>query len=472
LGPGAREKREPRSRYLDEPLRAAHEFAMGTQPASSTRRSSAGTFYGVPEAIVLVALATLAGLAMAPRWGAGAVDLLFLPAVLGAALLGGLYPALLSALLSALAYNYFFTAPQRSLHVDNPADLVTVLVLFLVAVVASRLAASVREQARIAASHAARNATIAGFARRLLSCGIDAEIARVATDQLATLLRCNAMLVRRGAELEVLASSPAPATLGPSDAAAAILTLETGERAGRAVTRANTAEWQFHPIRAEAVVIAVLGLARDDGAAPVAPEQMALVQNLTDQIALALERARVESEARDFAATRARDRMRSALLSTIAQDLMPGVTTILDTVDRLRRGGSSDKEVVSEMSGQAWKLRRYISNLADLGLDTDREPVAAGDVTIDLFRRSVCRGGTDVHLPPKEYALLAELAKHPGRVLTHAHLLRAVWGPAQEHQTDYLRVAVRGLRQKLEADPTRPRLIVNEPAVGYRLVAD
>jgi two-component system sensor histidine kinase KdpD len=74
-----------------------------------------------------------------------------------------------------------------------------------------------------------------------------------------------------------------------------------------------------------------------------------------------------------------------------------------------------------------------------------------------------------VHLTPKEYAVLAELAKHPGRVLSHAHLLRSAWGPAHENQADYLRVAVRALRQKLEADPSQPALILNEPAVGYRL---
>ena len=57
----------------------------------------------------------------------------------------------------------------------------------------------------------------------------------------------------------------------------------------------------------------------------------------------------------------------------------------------------------------------------------------------------------------------------PGRVLTHAHLLRTAWGPAQESQTDYLRVAIRALRQKLERDPAKPEVIINEPAVGYRL---
>ena len=60
-------------------------------------------------------------------------------------------------------------------------------------------------------------------------------------------------------------------------------------------------------------------------------------------------------------------------------------------------------------------------------------------------------------------------ARHRGRLLTHQQLLRAVWGPAQERQIDYLRVAIRGLRQKLEAQPSRPQFILNEPGVGYRL---
>ncbi|HVI04604.1 MAG TPA: helix-turn-helix domain-containing protein, partial [Sphingomicrobium sp.] len=68
--------------------------------------------------------------------------------------------------------------------------------------------------------------------------------------------------------------------------------------------------------------------------------------------------------------------------------------------------------------------------------------------------------------------LLEELAKHAGRVLTHEFLLRSVWGPAHVGQTEYLRVAIRASRQKLEAEPARPKLIVNEPGVGYRLIAD
>ena len=81
----------------------------------------------------------------------------------------------------------------------------------------------------------------------------------------------------------------------------------------------------------------------------------------------------------------------------------------------------------------------------------------------------VLKDGKEVHLTPKEFMVLAELAKHPGQVLTHQHLLRTAWGPAQEGQTEYLRVAIRSIRQKLERDPAHPKIIVNEPAVGYRL---
>ena len=93
------------------------------------------------------------------------------------------------------------------------------------------------------------------------------------------------------------------------------------------------------------------------------------------------------------------------------------------------------------------------------------------DVEIDLTHRRVRRAGEEVHLTPKEYGILAVLARNPYRVIAHVHLLREVWGPAQEANVEYLRIAVRSLRQKLEADPARPRLITNEPGVGYRLAS-
>jgi two-component system KDP operon response regulator KdpE len=87
---------------------------------------------------------------------------------------------------------------------------------------------------------------------------------------------------------------------------------------------------------------------------------------------------------------------------------------------------------------------------------------------IDLDRRLVMRGKNEVRLTPKEYELLATLARHAGRVVTHKQILTAVWGPAHHDDTQYLRVFIGQLRAKIEIAPSAPTLIRTEPGIGYR----
>ncbi len=96
----------------------------------------------------------------------------------------------------------------------------------------------------------------------------------------------------------------------------------------------------------------------------------------------------------------------------------------------------------------------------------------AGDLAIDRAKRRVTVAGREVRLTPIEYKLLTALARYPGRVLTHQHLLREVWGPGATEQHHYVRVYMAQLRHKLEDDPARPRHLVTEPGVGYRLRED
>ncbi|GAA0714715.1 response regulator [Dokdonella soli] len=93
-----------------------------------------------------------------------------------------------------------------------------------------------------------------------------------------------------------------------------------------------------------------------------------------------------------------------------------------------------------------------------------------GDVVLDLAARRVLRNGEDVHLTPIEYQLLTTLARHRGKVLTHRLLLREVWGAAHTESPHYLRIYMRALRRKIEADPAQPRLLLTEIGVGYRLL--
>jgi two-component system KDP operon response regulator KdpE len=97
------------------------------------------------------------------------------------------------------------------------------------------------------------------------------------------------------------------------------------------------------------------------------------------------------------------------------------------------------------------------------------EVLEVGAVRIDLARHEVRLAGVEVRLTPIEWKLLTLLAKNAGKVLTHRQILREVWGPSPGHQTHTVRVHMAALRRKLEPDPARPRLLVTEPAVGYRL---
>jgi two-component system KDP operon response regulator KdpE len=93
-----------------------------------------------------------------------------------------------------------------------------------------------------------------------------------------------------------------------------------------------------------------------------------------------------------------------------------------------------------------------------------------GDLRIDREKRAVTFAGRDVSLTPTEYDLLRLLAENEGKLLTHPMILRAIWGPAYREESNYLHVYVSHLRRKLEPDPARPRYILNQPGVGYRLV--
>jgi two-component system, OmpR family, KDP operon response regulator KdpE len=95
--------------------------------------------------------------------------------------------------------------------------------------------------------------------------------------------------------------------------------------------------------------------------------------------------------------------------------------------------------------------------------------IRCDNLEINLVRRQVLRGGTEVHLTPTEYGLLRYLAEHAGRVVTHGQLLRSVLGSGYEDAVGSLRVYIASLRRKLEADPSQPRIITTEPGVGYRL---
>jgi two-component system KDP operon response regulator KdpE len=136
-----------------------------------------------------------------------------------------------------------------------------------------------------------------------------------------------------------------------------------------------------------------------------------------------------------------------------------------DKIEALDAGAD---DYLSKPFGGGELLARLRAMLRRVQSPEEESSLSFGDVEIDFARRVVTKAGTVVKLTPKEYGLLRLLVLHRGRVITHRQILRELWGPKAEEQTQYLRVYMTHLRQKLEDDPTQPRFLRTESGIGYR----
>jgi two-component system KDP operon response regulator KdpE len=118
------------------------------------------------------------------------------------------------------------------------------------------------------------------------------------------------------------------------------------------------------------------------------------------------------------------------------------------------------------------RIRVALRHAVGASHEADDAVFKTGELRVDLLHRQVLLGEKQVHLTPIEYKLLTTLVHHAGKVVTHQQLLREVWGPSHTEQAHYVRVYMAHLRHKLEAEPARPRYLLTEPGVGYRLAAE
>jgi two-component system KDP operon response regulator KdpE len=144
-----------------------------------------------------------------------------------------------------------------------------------------------------------------------------------------------------------------------------------------------------------------------------------------------------------------------------------------DETDKIAALDAGADDYVTKPFGTGELLARIRAALRHtVGATTGMPVFITGDLKVDLEKRQVFLKDEPVRLSPKEYDLLKLLVQHAGKVLTHQFILREVWGPAHEGDVQYLRVFARQLRQKIEADAARPQLLLTEPGVGYRLMAE
>ena len=145
------------------------------------------------------------------------------------------------------------------------------------------------------------------------------------------------------------------------------------------------------------------------------------------------------------------------------------LSAVGDEREKVRALDAGADDYITKPFGTDELLARLRAVLRRAAEDDGEPSITVGDLTVDLAARTVTRGEAEVHLTPIEFDLLKVLAQNRGRLVTHRQLLHEVWGPSYETETHYLRVHVAHIRSKLEPDPSRPRYVITEPGVGYRL---
>ena len=343
------------------------------------------------------------------------ISMVFLSAVLFSAIAYGLWPSLYATLISVLAYNFFFLPPIYTFTIADPANVVALLFFGVVAVLTSNLTARTRSQAMTAQNRAKATAELYAFSRKIAGIGDLDDLLWATSYQIASMLKVRVViLLPEGERIAVRAGYPPEDELDEADIAAAKWAWDRNRPAGRGADTLPGAKRLFLPMRTERGAIGVLGIDRDRPGPLLTPDERRLLDALSDQAAVAIERIHLAEdidEARILAAT---ERLRSTLLSSISHDLRTPLASIIGSVTTLR-GIAADapkaarEELMATIQDEAERLNRFVGNLLDITrlesgtLQFHREAVDLREIVETALRRATRileQHRVEVDLPP------------------------------------------------------------------------
>ena len=298
------------------------------------------------------------------------ISLLFLLAVLGASVSGGYLSAFLAALMSTLAYNFFFIDPLHTFTIAAPHEVFALFVFLAVAIIAGGFASRIREQAEIAQVRATALQSLYDFSRKLSTIAKTDDAIWLTVSQLQTSLKRKVvLLLARSGELSVAAAWPPDADLDVTDLTAARWAHEKREPAGHGTGTLPNSRFEFRPLLGPHGIVGVCGVEHTVERLDLNAERS--LTAILDQTAIALDRARLSEETVIQAARLEGERYREALLSSISHDLRTPLATITGAVTGLRQLGErmtpeNRDDLLQSIEEESGRMSRFVANLLDM----------------------------------------------------------------------------------------------------------
>jgi len=298
------------------------------------------------------------------------ISLLFLLAVLGASVSGGYLSAFLAALMSTLAYNFFFIDPLHTFTIAAPHEVFALFVFLAVAIIAGGFASRIREQAEIAQVRATALQSLYDFSRKLSTIAKTDDAIWLTVSQLQTSLKRKVvLLLARSGELSVAAAWPPDADLDVTDLTAARWAHEKREPAGHGTGTLPNSRFEFRPLLGPHGIVGVCGVEHTVERLDLNAERS--LTAILDQTAIALDRARLAEETVIQAARLEGERYREALLSSISHDLRTPLATITGAVTSLRQLGErmtpeNRDDLLQSIEEESGRMSRFVANLLDM----------------------------------------------------------------------------------------------------------
>jgi len=351
-----------------ETKRTQQHHATPSTPAHKARLTADASAAAVVAVAVALGLAELTHAVL----GTSSTSLIFLISVLATAVSYGLWASLFACLLSVLAYNFFFLPPLYTFTINDPENVVTLVVFAVVAVVGSNLAARVRAQALSARTRARTTEELYQFSRKLAGAAALDDVLWATAHQIALMLKLRVvLLIPENETLVVAAGYPPDDSLDDADLAAAKWAWVNAKPAGRGADTLPGAKRLFMPMQTGRQLVGVVGIDRDTPGPLLTPDQQRLLDALIDQAALAMERVKLVQDVDRARLEAETDKLRSALLTSISHDLRTPLASILGSVTSLLSEqtslGTEEREaLLHTIRDEAERLNRFIGNLLDM----------------------------------------------------------------------------------------------------------